>query len=302
MLHSVLRKLHSRLAPFPIEKPIFIIAPPRSGSTFLFECLRRFDQTVSLPHEADQVWWTFFPYERSYPPTDRVSPEEVNNEKRRGLREHHYLEAINSKSACDKDSKTLWHRLGIRPIRYLDKTIANCLRVDTIKSVFPDADFIFLVRDPRANISSMIEGWSHFPKNQLDPIIQSVGKSTIDCWTYPAPPKWPSVIDQSLPEICAWSWQQHVEHALSAFKETSPVCWVRYERLRENPSKVLEKLANSLNLKWSNCVEQYVENNPSSRTTVSKPEKGKWRRKNEKEVYSVIGKIKSTAKEIGYNI
>jgi len=294
--------IRSLIAPYPFEGPIFIIAPPRSGSTFLFECLRRFKEATSLPREADHVWWTFFPYERSHPPTDRVPTEELSDEVPSRLRELHYLRAVNSESVCQRKSRTLWRRLGLQPIRYIDKTIANCLRVDTVKSAFPDANFIFLVRDPRANISSMIEGWSHFPKPQLDPIIQSTRDATIECWTYPAPPGWTSVIDQELPEICAWSWKQHVEHALSAFEETSPVRWVRYERLRENPSKVIEELAEILNMTVNDCVREFLQENPSSRTTISEPEKEKWRRKNEEEVLSVIGKVKDTSQKIGYEV
>lgn len=297
-----IRWLRSEIAPFPFEQSIFVIAPPRSGSTFLFECLRRLQETTSLPREADHVWWTFFPYKRTHPPTDRISTDELSDELRSELRELHYLRAVNSEAACQSESRTLGQRLGLQPIRYLDKTIANCLRVEAVKSTFPDATFIFLVRDPRANISSMIEGWSHFPKPQLDSIIESTEDATVEYWTYPVPPGWTSVIDRSLPEICAWSWQQHVEHALSAFEEISPVHWVRYERLRENPSEVIEELAEILNLTVNDCVREFLQENPRSRTTISEPEKEKWRQKNEKEVLSVIDKVRGTSCKMGYEV
>jgi hypothetical protein len=148
----------------------------------------------------------------------------------------------------------------------------------------------------------MIEGWSHFPKPQLNSIIRSFEDATVECWTYPAPPGWSNIIDRRLPEICAWSWKQHVEHAYAALEEVSTVHQVRYEHLRDNPSEVIAELAGALNLKGGDCLQQFLEENPSSRTTISEPEREKWRRKNEEEILSVVNKVKKTSQKIGYKV
>jgi DNA-binding transcriptional regulator YhcF (GntR family) len=80
------------------------------------------------------------------------------------------------------------------------------------------------------------------------------------------------------------------------------VHWVRYERLRENPSEVVEELAEILNLTVNDCVREFLQENPRSRTTISEPEKEKWRRKNEEEVLSVIDKVIGTSRKIGYEV
>ena len=64
----------------------------------------------------------------------------------------------------------------------------------------------------------MIEGWPYlerFGKPQLTPYLRRHEARTIEHWTYPAPPGWQQVVGRPLAEICAWSWQQHVEAALA---------------------------------------------------------------------------------------
>jgi hypothetical protein len=201
--------------------------------------------------------------------------------------------------------QNLGYRLGFRPIRYLDKTIANCFRIDVLRSVFPDAQFLLLVRDPRANISSMIEGWSHlerFGKPQLTSLVQSIEGATVNHWTYPPPPGWEEVVTRQLPEICAWSWKQHVTWALDFFEDEPPTAWVRYEDLRDNPRDEVRRLAGRLDAKPTDALETFLASSPESDTTVSSPRKGKWREKNEEAVRSVLPNIRKTARRIGYDI
>ncbi len=300
---NLLRRLRRKIAPFPFRRPIFVIAPPRSGSTFFFEALSRHEGILSLNHEADGIWWDLFPYDRQETPSDRIPLSEIDQSTRRALRVKTYQAAMRQ-TECGP-WRSLMQRLGIDPIRYLDKTIANCFRVDVLRSVFPDAQFILLVRDPRANISSMIEGWAHverFGKPQLTPIIESTDDATVEHWTYPPPPGWQEVLSRPLPEICAWSWKQHVEYALDFFDESPPIARVRYEELRDNPESVLSQLADTLDLETTEELTSFLAESPESDTTVSSPRKGKWREKNEEAIHSILPMVRETAHRIGYEI
>lgn len=297
------RRLRRELAPFPFERPIFIIAPPRSGSTFLFDALSKLQGIVSLNHEADGIWWDLFPYDLQDMPSDRVTPSEIDGSSRRKLRVQTYQTA--TAATPSSPLQDFGHRLGLRPIRYLDKTIANCFRIDVIRSVFPDARFVLLVRDPRANISSMIEGWPHidrFGKPQLTPIVQSIEGATVDHWTYPPPPGWQDVVTRPLPEICAWSWKQHVTWALDFFEEMPPTARVRYEDLRDNPREEAHRLASILDAETTDALQYFLASNPESDTTVSSPRKGKWREKNEKVIRDILPIVRDTAHRVGYDI
>jgi hypothetical protein len=44
-------------------------------------------------------------------------------------------------------------------LRFLEKTPKNALRLPFLERLFPDAQFLFLWRDPRENIASIIEAW-----------------------------------------------------------------------------------------------------------------------------------------------
>ena len=249
-MRHLLHRLRRSFAPFPFEEPIFILAPPRSGSTFLFECLSRFQELQSLNHEADGVWWDLFPYDRKGTADDHVSEEEATPKKVQSLRTRLYLSAVAATaSRRNAHPADLGHRLGVKPLMYLDKTIANCFHLSVLQKGFPDARYLLLIRDPRANISSMIEGWPHverFGKPQLTDRIRETPEATVEHWTYPAPPGWEEQLPRPLPEICAWSWKQHVNQAFDFVQDAkTKSLTIRYEDLRDETRATIHTVANT---------------------------------------------------------
>ena len=288
------------------ERPIFILAPPRSGSAFLFECLCQFAEVVHLEAEADFIWWHHFPYEAMTQPSDHVPAAAVSAAERRRLCRHLYREALISRLKQRRSGARMRRLLGLASIRYLDKTIANCFHLEALERLFPDARYLFLVRDPRANIASMIEGWPYlerFGKAQLTPWLRRQEARTIEHWTYPAPPGWQQVVDRPLAEICAWSWQQHVEAALAlCARRADDVLRVRYEEFAERPLHVVQDIATELGLSWSQDVARYVRGAPLSRTTVTRPSPDKWRVEYAREIAGVLPQVRATARRIGYEL
>ena len=167
-------------------------------------------------------------------------------------------------------------------------------------------DTSFLVRDPRANIASMIEGWPYlerFGKPQLTPCLRRHAARTIEHWTYPAPPGWQQMVDRPLAEICAWSWQQHVEAVLAfCARRADDVLRVRYEELAERPLRVVQDLASELGLSWSEDVARYLREAPLSWTTVTRPSSDKWQVQYAREITRVLPQVQATARRIGYEL
>ncbi len=66
-----------------------------------------------------------------------------------------------SKTKCSGSSEVRTASDRQRPdrIRRLEKTPKNALRIPFFEQIFPDARYIFLWRDPRENLSSIIEAW-----------------------------------------------------------------------------------------------------------------------------------------------
>ena len=288
------------------DRPIFILAPPRSGSTLLFECLCRCAEVAHLGAEADPVWWHHFPYEAMADPSDQVDAAALAAVDRLGFCRHLYREAVIDRMRRRRSPARMRQLLGLAPIRYVDKTIANCFHLEALERLFPDARYVFLVRDPRANIASMIEGWPYlerFGKPRLTPWLRRHEARTIEHWTYPAPPGWQQVVGRPLAEICAWSWQQHVEAVLAfGARHADAVIRVRYEELAHQPLPVVRDLAGKLGLSWSEEVARYVQAAPLSRTTVTQPSPDKWQLKYSAEIARVLPQVRATAGRIGYEL
>lgn len=285
------------------DRPVFILAPPRSGSTLLFECLAR-TGAFHLPAEADLYWWRIWPYGRTAEPSDFVGEGDASERQLDRLFRTLYRQAVIARIKQRGGMIDPRHLIGTAKIRYLDKTIANCFHLEVLEHVFPDAHYVHLVRDPRSNIASMIEGWPHvhrFGKPQLTSVVQALEPRTIDHWTYPAPPGWQKVVNRSLAEICAWSWQQHVEHVLNFFdaRPRKPIR-LTYEQLSDDPVGAVRRLGGALGLKPSERAERYARVAPLSRTTLAPPAPEKWRTRHAQEIDQVLPMIESTARKLGY--
>jgi hypothetical protein len=285
------------------DRPIFVLSAPRSGSTFLFDLLNCFDSVWSWSAELDGIWHRYFPYERLEDISDFVGENEYSPRIATELRRDFYRYALYARQERGEWCGLI-QRLGlVKTIRYLDKTIANCFHVDFLARLFPDAIYILLVRDARATISSMIEGWQipkRFIKYQLTPYIPTGSK--VDHWAYPAPPGWRRVLHSPLEEICAWSWTRHIEMAADALEavpaERKRI--LRYEDLLDNPSVVARQLAEFCGLTWTPAVEKFLEARPLSRTTVSAPEKNKWRQKHGSRIERIVPMIAPLMNRFGY--
>jgi hypothetical protein len=303
-LERMMLKQIDQLRPYLVfDRPIFILAAPRSGSTFLFDLLSRFDKIWAWHAEVDAIWWQHFPYERGEEPSDYVGAEEYSPRIAARLRRDFYRYALYARQERGEPCG-LSQRLGLlKSVRYLDKTIANCFHVQFLTRMFPDALFLLLVRDGRATISSMMEGWhdpERFLKHQLTRYIPK--SSQVAHWSYPAPPGWRTVLDRPLEEICAWSWMRHVEMAADAL-QTVPAerkRTLRYEDLMDNPAAAARQLAEFCDLIRTSAVEKFLAERPLSRTTVSAPEKDKWRHKHGVLIERIVPMIAPMMERFGY--
>ena len=138
------------------------------------------------------------------------------------------------------------------PIRLLEKTPENCLRLPFLQALFPDARVLFLTRDGRANVHSLLEGWRHpvlFPGYQTPVPVSSAGQ-TRGRWAFTLIPGWRELVDRPLVEICARQWAVCNAAVLdyAATPGARPVLTVRYEELVAAPEATLAAIARFLAL------------------------------------------------------
>jgi hypothetical protein len=287
-----------------LDRPIFILSAPRSGSTFLFDLICNFEGVWGYSVETDDIWWKHFPYERLKEPSDYVGAHECRPRAVRRLRRDFYRYSLWTRQQQGKHC-TWQDKLGLTRVRYLEKTIANCFHVEFLKRAFPDALYIFLMRDGRATVSSMMEGWHdpvRFTKPQLQPYIDTA-RSSVPHWSYSVPPGWRHVLHLPLEEICAWSWCQHVQtiaRQLASVPAAQKMV-LKYEDLTDRPQSLARQVGDFCGLRWREEVGQFGTRSPLSRTTVSAPDPMKWQRLHADAIRRVQPAIAPTMGELGYN-
>ncbi|MGL5082243.1 MAG: sulfotransferase family protein [Microcoleaceae cyanobacterium] len=293
------------------HRPVFIISAPRSGSTYFYHCIRKLEGVFSFGRENTPMWIRIFPYSRLAVKSDYVSPEECTQKASHAIQSFILLKGITHGFSLDDPNQKspnlrviATHLLARNPIRYMEKTIANCFHLEALEQLFPDAVYIHLVRDGRPTISSMMEGWDIFVK--VGAGLSFPPDSTISHWSYALPPGWDGVVTRPLETICAWSWVEHNRYIVEKMQQDqtfSQKCLrVCYEDFLENPAQIISQVADFCDLVISDDCLQYIQAKPKSRTTVSAPEKDKWKRKNQAEIESILPVITPMMHQLGYTV
>ncbi len=168
--------------------------------------------------------------------------------------------------------------------------------------VFPDAQFVYVVRDPRGSIASMYRGWteeSRFQRFELPPGFAIVGYAGTH-WSFGLPPGWEDLDGSTVMEICAHQWRLYNEYC-GRDLPTDPgrVFTVRYEDVVADPGPVLAALAG-----WAQLdpgpLDRYTRKLPVV-NTWSRPSPDKWR-KVEGGLAGVLPLVAAESRRLGYPV
>lgn len=275
-----------------LHKPIFILGCNRSGTTLLFRNLGGHPDVWTQYEEAQDVYYRWFPIDAEQ--GDRVDRPPTKPEGE-GIAGDLYEQAHNKE--LHRDVPLLRHlprKLIQRPmsrpfkrppIRLVEKTPANSLRIPLLAALFPDACFIHLVRRPEAVISSLMEGWKRWSGVEQ-------GESWVYTdWHYIVPPGWQEWKTHRLEEICAFQWVRTNEIALADLEEHCPGrhTVLRHEDALAKPETVYERLLYFCELRHSDSFRDLVRRSDERVFTHggSEPRRDKWRVLHEEEVESV---------------
>ena len=267
------------------DRPIFIVSTPRSGSTLLFETLSQFPDLWTIGRESHDIMEgipELHPAFRSYSSNGLTEADALPHVSL-ALRDG-FVRQLRDRS------KTAYINLPVkeRPqkIRFLEKTPKNVLRVPFLQAVFPDALFIFLYREPKGNISSMIEGWK---AKRFISYPQLPGWQEKN-WSFLLIPGWQSLQNCSIAEIAAYQWKMANSCIWDNLQSLPSSCWclLRYEDLIKEPKKVIGEIREFVGLSWDGQIEEKLSQSlPNSAETISPPSPNKWR-KNEREILEIL--------------
>ncbi|MFI6067016.1 sulfotransferase family protein [Micromonospora sp. NPDC051227] len=192
-------------------------------------------------------------------------------------------------------------------IRLIEKSIQSCFRVPFLRAMFSDAKYVFVVRDPKASIASLMDAWLHprmFFSYKVPCQLRIRGYSDVfpwgrQWWNLSLPPGWRDLTDLRLEELCAENWRIHNEAVLAAFRQLEPTgnaVLVRYEDVSAEPARVMEQVAATTELPFAAA---WRERSLPVVMTQTPPNPDKWRR-HEREIHGVLPGVSSLAGEFGY--
>lgn len=278
------------LEPPAFERPVFILAAPRSGSSLLFECLTTASSFWALKGEAHGLLEQI---EGIHPASsgwhsNRLTAEQATTARARAVREQFCAHLLNRQrqrlASISKQARP-------QRLRMLEKTPKSSLRLPFLNAIFPDALFILLFRDPWENISSIMEGWrsGRFITYPELPNWESMP------WSFTLPPGWQKLQNASLAEIAAHQWCALHEVLLSDLNALEDTRWtsVSYHELLAEPEKQLQRLLSFAQMPFERMpnLENY------SAHTYSAPKPDKWR-KNQAAIQAIWPQIEPMAMRI----
>ncbi len=248
------------------DRPVFIVSPPRSGSTLLFETLARAPRLFTIGDESHQL----------IEGVPELRPQARNHESNRLLAtdatppiaetlRRRFYEALR-----DREGKAV--PPPIQRVRMLEKTPKNSLRIPFLTHVFPEAQFIYLYRDPRQILSSMIEAWTSGRFRTYPQLPGWTGPS----WSLLLVPGWRELIGRPLHEIVAAQWNTATRLLIDDLQALpAGRCTVaRYDALIADPKTEIERLCAAMGFDWDEA-ELTLR---LSKYTVSAPDTDKWQR------------------------
>jgi hypothetical protein len=221
------------------ERPIFVVSTPRSGSTLLYETLEQAPGLYSIGDESHGVIETIpglAPRQRGWT-SNRLTAEDATAERVEQLAGGFY------RNLKDRDGK-----VAEGAVRMLEKTPKNALRVPFFDAIFPDSHFVYLYRDVRPTLHSMMEAWASGRFRTYPRLPDWPGAP----WSLLLVPGWERLRGLPLPEIVARQWAATVTTLLDDLEQLEPerVHVVDYDSLVASPRAEMERLTAALGLSW----------------------------------------------------
>jgi len=277
------------------DQPVFIISAPRSGSTLLFELLANNRNFWTLGDEAHQLIESvsgLSPHDNNYE-SNRLDASDATPTVINGIRQRfsHQLRNHNQRRWDELPPQQRNHS-----IRFLEKTPKNALRIPFLRKAFPGAKFIFLHRQARDNISSLMDSWT---SGRFITYRNLPNWSGLD-WSHLLIPGWQKLIDSHIEEITAQQWQTTNQIILEDLQQLDATRWcsVSYENLLNDPAKELQRLCEFSGVPFGKRIQE-IATQPmkNSRYTLTPPDPNKWQRHAE-ELKRVLPNIALTQQQL----
>jgi len=248
-----------------IDRPVFIVSSPRSGSSLLFETLARSPGLWTIGGESHLLIESvpgLHPAQHNWD-SNRLDATDATPEAVAGLHQR-FLEQLRDRNGNPAPGGA---------VRMLEKTPKNSLRVPLLAEAFPDARFVYLYRDPRETISSMLDAW----KSGRFATYRDLPGWNGPAWSLLLTPGWRDLVGASLGEIVTTQWSTATALLLDDLEALDPARWcvTSYDRILDDPQAEMERLCDFCEVAWDVELDGPL---PLSRHTLDSPAPQKWLR------------------------
>jgi len=288
-----LRGLWYDLSRPAMPDPVFVVGCSRSGTTITYETLAAAPQFLTFGWEIPQFWNGLYGPLNNGWASEAAGADDARPEHRHAAFRYFY------------------QRLGAGWV--LDKTCINVMRIPYLHALFPQAKFVFIQRDGRDNISSMMDGWRMGRVDGRFELTQFFGPFPEEVaieggqfreWCFFLPPGWRAYNHASLAEVCAFQWMTANRLALEAKKQIPPEQWIhlRYEDLFERPVEMFREAFERLGVPFTAELEARCRNLQPTSVVNGRPKRQKWKEANPEAIRRILPVIRDLQLELGYDV
>lgn len=275
-----------------VPDPVFVVGCSRSGTTVTYETLAAAGAFLHFGWEIPQFWNALHGPLTNGWHSESAGAEHADPKHR------------------DAALRYFYERLG--PGWVLDKTCINVMRIPYLLALFPQARFVFIQRDGRDNISSMMDGWrmgrvdGRFELSQFfgafpEPVAINGGE--FKEWAFFLAPGWQAHNHDSLEQACAFQWVSANRMALDASRQVPPAQWIhlRYEDIFERPVEMFAQAFERLGLPFTPALRERCANLQPTSVVKGSPMRQKWRQHNPEAIERIVPLIRPLMIEMGYD-
>ena len=214
-----------------IERPVFIVAPPRSGGTALFRSLARAPGVFSAQGAILDGIFELEPENREWD-SNRLTGADVEPRSVEELRSR--LKGGLTDSAGNRPG------LDASGLRWVDGQPRNALRVPFLAAVAPDSQFVYIHREPAETVPAMLRVWEGGRRVSYQDLPDWPGPP----WSLPLVPGWRDLAGRPLPEIVTEQWLRLTGTLLDDLEGLPPERWcvTDFKTLLNDPMRELQRI------------------------------------------------------------
>ncbi len=226
----------------PARAPIFVIGCSRAGTTLVYKTLSESREIGSLQRETHDFWVELHPLYKKQWDTHGLGQADA--------------------STTDRDYVARYFYAWTGRHRWVDKNNQNGLCVGYLRTLFPDACFVYVKRGPGDNLNSLIEGWGKPEEfatwSDAVPVAVDI-EGRYRKWCFFLAEGWREYLSRPIEDVCAFQYRSINRAILDERANIAPEQWIEifYEDFLRDPVENFRRVFGACGLRFDAHLEQH---------------------------------------------